>query len=313
VTGAGPDGTTSAPSAAVGPPDASGGPYPEAGPPRNPTARFAWAAIAVILVGVIALVVYALTGPSASPGVVSRATTSAAMVTALTRVPASVFDTVGIDAPATPLVAPSVLTGQPPLDSMGKPEVLYIGAEFCPFCGAERWALIVALSRFGNFATLTNMQSAQLSVFPALQTFSFVGSTYSSKYVSFTGVELYSDAVDAHGAFTRIAALSPDQSELLERFGTAPGRGGNSGSYPFVDVGNTLVTSTSGFSPGVIVGQSQSTIANAVSQPTNPIGQAIVASANYLTAGICQATHEQPGPVCSSKGTRSAAQALGLG
>ena len=50
-----------------------------------------------------------------------------------------------------------------------------MGAEFCPFCAAERWPLIVALSRFGRFTTLHNMQSAQLSVFPAIQTFSFVG------------------------------------------------------------------------------------------------------------------------------------------
>jgi hypothetical protein len=310
LTDAGPEGP--APVVAVGRPDAPGGRDPGAGQPPNRTARFAWGAIAVILVGVIALVVYALTRPPASSGVVRRATTSSAVVTALTRIPASVFDTVRTTAPTTPLVVPSVLTGQPPLDSKGKPEILYIGAEFCPFCGAERWPLIVALSRFGHFATLTNMQSAQLSVFPAVQTFSFVGTTYSSRYVTFTGIELYSDAVDAHGAFTRIATLTPGQSAVLDRYDTAARRGGSE-PYPFVDVANTLVASTSGFSPAVIVGQSQSAIASALSQPTDPVGQAIVASANYLTAGICRATHEQPGSVCSGKGARSAAQALGLG
>ena len=277
--------------------------------PSNRTARFAWGAVAIILVGVVALVVYALTGPSDSLGVVRRATASDTMVAEVTRIPASVFDTIGVDAPTTPLVAPSVLEGQPPLNAKGKPEVLFIGAEFCPFCGAQRWPLIVALSRFGHFATLTNMQSAQLSVFPNIQTFSFVGTTYASRYVSLTGVELYSDAVNAQGAFSRIATLTPGQSAVLTRYGTGSG----SGSYPFVDIDNTMVTSTAGFSPAIIVGQSQSAIVAALSQPDDPIGEAIVSSANYLTAGICLATGHQPQSVCSSKGVRTAAHALGVG
>ncbi len=255
--------------------------------PLNRTARFAWGAVAVILVGVVALVVYALTGPSDSPGVVRRATTSGSVVAELTRIPGPVFDTIGVDAPVTPLVAPTVLDGQPPLNATGKPEVLYIGAEFCPFCGAQRWPLIVALSRFGHFATLTNMQSAQNSVFPNIQTFSFVGTTYTSRYVSFTGVELYSDAVNAQGAFSRIDTLTAGQSALLARYDTAPGTGRGSGSYPFVDIDNTMVASTSGFSPAVIAGESQSAIAGALDQTADPSTQAIVASANYLTAGIC--------------------------
>ena len=41
-----------------------------------------------------------------------------------------------------------------PLSSGGKPEVLYVGTEFCPYCAAESWSLIVALSRFGQFSGL---------------------------------------------------------------------------------------------------------------------------------------------------------------
>jgi thiol-disulfide isomerase/thioredoxin len=32
----------------------------------------------------------------------------------------------------------------------GKPLVLYIGAEYCPYCAATRWALVMALSKFGT-------------------------------------------------------------------------------------------------------------------------------------------------------------------
>ena len=117
--------------------------------------------------------------------------------------------------------------------------MLFVGAEFCPFCAAERWPLIVALARFGHFTTLHNMQSAQLSVFPGIQTFSFVGTAYTSRYVTFTGVELYSDSIDADGAFTRIATLTavaggPGQTATAP--GTGPG--GRTGAFPFVDIGN---------------------------------------------------------------------------
>ena len=266
----------------------------------------------VILVGVIGLVIYALAGTPSTPQTVQRTMTADDVVSALTKVPPSVFDSVGVNSPEAQLVPPTVLTGQPSLVSMGKPEVLFVGAEFCPFCGSERWPLIVALSRFGHFSTLRNMQSAQTSVFPGIQTFSFVGSTYTSRYVRFSGVELYSDAVDDDGAFTRIARLSPSQSALVSRYGSPGPEGASPGSLPFIDIGNRMVTSTSGFSPAVILRQSQAAIAGELSQPGTVTGQAIVASANYLTAGICAATAQQPGPVCSSKGVRAAAQALGL-
>jgi hypothetical protein len=315
MTDAGSEEPASASSVVTGEPGDRIEPRPPDRPPRSRTTRFAGAAVVVILVGVIVLVVYALTGPTGSPGVVHRARTSGAMISALAKVPTSVFDSVGVTASSTPLVAPTVLTRQPPLDPRGKPEVLFVGTEFCPFCGAERWPLIVALSRFGHFTTLYNMQSAQLSVFPGVPTFTFVGTSYASRYVAFTGVELYSDAMDSHGAYTRIATLSPGQSALLNRYGkgTGSGKAASSGTYPFVDVDNKMVTSTSGFSPAVIDEQSQSAIAGELSQPDDPTGQAIVASANYLTAGICQATDQQPASVCASRGVRSAVQSLGLG
>jgi hypothetical protein len=36
----------------------------------------------------------------------------------------------------------------------GKPSVIYIGATSCVWCGESRWAMAMALSRFGNFSSL---------------------------------------------------------------------------------------------------------------------------------------------------------------
>jgi hypothetical protein len=299
------------PAAAVGPTGPAIEDLPSV-PTRNRTARFAWGAVAVILVAVIVLVTYALTDPKPRHQTVQRATAAPGVVTELAKVPASVFDTVGVTAPDTPLVAPEVLSGQPRLRAAGKPEVLYVGAEYCPFCAAERWPLIVALSRFGHFTGLKDMQSASLSVFPGIQTFSFVGSTYSSRYLVFSGVEVYSDAVDAQGLFTRIATLAPVQALAVAHYGHSPGTSASPGTFPFIDIGNRMVTSTSGFSPAVLVKQSQAGIAGGLTEPTQPVTQAVIASANQLTAGLCAATAQQPATVCTSKGVRDAAASLGM-
>ncbi len=273
------------------------------------SARLAWGAVAVILVGVTALLVYALTRSSPSQSVAHPAATPSDVLASLSNVPSSVFDAVGVDATGVQLFPPTSLHGQPPLTASGKPEVFYAGAEYCPFCAAERWPLIVALSRFGHFTTLHNVQSATLSVFPSVQSFSFVHAAYTSPYLTFVGVELYSTVVDAHGTYTQIATLTPAENALVTRYG----QHGGSGWFPFVDVGNKVVAATAGFSPAVLEGASQATIVAALDQPRTPIGEAVVASANQLVAGICQATGQQPASVCTSKGTRAAAQELGLG
>ncbi|MGC8533118.1 MAG: DUF929 family protein [Candidatus Parvarchaeum sp.] len=48
----------------------------------------------------------------------------------------------------------------PLLTYNGKPTFVYMGAQGCPFCAGMRWAIIVALSRFGNFSNLFYDRSA---------------------------------------------------------------------------------------------------------------------------------------------------------
>lgn len=284
-------------------------------PPLTRTARFAWGAVTVIFLAVIVLIVYALTNTTVTASVVHRTATSRAVLRSISDVSPSTFGGVGISAPGTALTPPTVLHGQPPLVAAGrKPEVLYIGAEFCPFCAAERWPLVLALSRFGKFHSLRDMQSSTTAIFPGIQTFSFVDANYTSPYVSFVGVEEYSAVTGANGAFTRIASLSPAQQAIVDRFGagSAANRLSPTGTLPFVDIGNRLVATASGFSPALLVDLSQSTIVDQVDHPSTPIGRAILASANYLTAGICAVTDQQPSAVCTTSGVSAADRALGL-
>ena len=80
--------------------------------------------------------------PSAAPG--SQALAS--LITTTTSVPTATLNKIGGGTTTSP---PKTISGAP-LTSGGKPEVLYIGAEYCPYCAAERWSMVVALSRFGT-------------------------------------------------------------------------------------------------------------------------------------------------------------------
>ena len=122
-----------------------------------------------------------------------------------------------------------------------KPEVLYLGADFCPYCAAVRWPLIVALSRFGTFSGLRTTRSAianrvgQHEPYPATPTWTFYGSRYASRYLTFTAVELQTNIPDPEtGGYTGLQTLTAAQQELMTRYDSA-------GSIPFVDIGNAYV------------------------------------------------------------------------
>lgn len=219
----------------------------------------------------------------------------AGVMNALTGVSASTLTTVG--APSN-VIAPVAVSGSP-LTSGGKTVVLYIGGDFCPYCAAERWSLIVALSQFGNFSGLQYMLSSSTDVNKNSPTFTFSSSTYSSKYVVFQGVEEY----DRSGNLRQ--QLTTQQSSLLAQYDTCSVTG-KSGSIPFVDIGNQYVLncgaqfnpSCNPATPLCMSGKNWTAISSQLDNPNNPITQVIVGSANYLITAICKADGGHPSSVC---------------
>jgi hypothetical protein len=45
----------------------------------------------------------------------------------------------------------------------GKPAIVFVSEESCPFCAAERWSLTVALSHFGTWSHLGTTTSSILN------------------------------------------------------------------------------------------------------------------------------------------------------
>ena len=65
-------------------------------------------------------------------------------------------------------VSPPTVLEQPATHDLGgkSPAMLYYGAEYCPYCAAERWAMTAALSRFGTWSELKITASSHTDVFP---------------------------------------------------------------------------------------------------------------------------------------------------
>ena len=282
--------------------------------------RLAWSAVVLVLVLVTTLVVVKLAvgdGPSASPAQ-AVVPASPALVHEVSSVPASVFDDVGAGVPsAFAGSSPIVVSGQPPLTLGGRtPSVLYLGAEYCPYCAAERWAMVVALARFGTWHGLETTASGLLD--GDYRTFSFRHASLESPYVHLATVESCTNRPDpgASGCsgYGVLQKPTAEEQRTLDRYAGpsfVPGdRGGI--AFPYVDIDNRMLVSGSTYQPVVLANLSQGEIAGALSDPTDPLTQSIVGTANQLSAGVCAATGGMPTSVCSSRGVTAAAKALKL-
>jgi hypothetical protein len=267
-----------------------------------------WAIVVLVLLIVVVLLVVKVTRGTTAvvPPPVTLA--PASVVQQAASVPKAVFATVGAPASDGPL--PVVLSKQPPLDLDGRAAVVYVGSEFCPYCAAARWPLVVALSRFGTFDHLGATSSSSAEAFPNLQTFSFDGATYRSRYLTWSAVEEYGQPLDttAPAGFPFLRHPTPLDQALVRRYD------GATATLPFIDIGNRVLVEGAdiGFSPGTLQGVSMAQIASDLSDPTNPVAQAIVGAANELTAAICATTDQRPASVCRSSGVRAGAVRLGL-
>jgi len=230
------------------------------------------------------------------------ATVLPAGVLASLTVPTATLDAVG--SPASVVPPTSVGGGGAILRGAdGKPLVTYIGAEYCPYCAAERWALAVALSRFGTFSHLSGTHSGSADVYPDTQTLSFYGSSYSSPYVDFQPVEEATNQ-QVGGTYQTLQTPTAAQTSLMSTYDAT-------GSIPFLDIGNRYVITGASYSPQVLQGLSREQIASQLSDPSSPVAQAIDGTANDITAAITRVTGSQPSSVANSPAIAAIAKKLG--
>ena len=308
------------------PPPQKRRPAPAKTPARGgrPTGLFTWLAVGLVVVIVVALVVIkiASSSPSADGSSKNFQPTDPTTFAELTTVPASVFNTVGVTSPVAEVTPPQYIAHQPALtttDEDGKtvPEVLFIGAEYCPYCAAQRWTTIIALSRFGTWGGLGNMSSYSQDVYPNTPSFTFIHATYKSKYLVFKSVEEYTNYVDpATNYYAPLQSPTAAEAAIFKKYDSPKYIHGLTAalaeSIPFISYANKYFVVGASYSPATLSGSTRSEIAAGLSNATSPITEAIIASANYQTAVVCSLTNGQPTNVCTSPGVLTAAKAMDM-
>lgn len=253
---------------------------------RRRRRRIVGGSIAGVFVAIAAM--FGVAQLTSSSGGTSDGTTHAdgtAIAEMLIATPPDVVSSIGLDA----VQSLPFGVNDAPLTVDGKPEILYIGADYCPFCAAERWPLALALSRFGTFSHLGLTTSAPDDVYPNTATFSFHDVGYRSDYIAFVGRELYTNERVGH-RYRTLDKPTAAEAALLQKYG---------GNFPLIAFGGRYVQDKASYQPSVLHGMSADDIAMSVANTRTPAAQAIAGSANALTAAICGATGGQPVSVCS--------------
>ncbi len=266
-------------------------------------------AVIAIIIGVFVIFSNQQSGSPSGP-----TQASSQVFKAVTNVDPNVLTAVGTGGVQNPL---HTVKGPPPIlvGPTGKPQFLYVGAEYCPYCAAQRWATVVALSRFGTFSKLYQTTSSSSDVYPSTPTFSFYpghygGSFYTSKYIDFVPVETLGNTQDASGNYAPLQTPTTDQQNLLNTYDVPPYTT-QAGSIPFIDIANHYIVTGASYSPQDLQSLQWKDIANNLSDPTSTVGKDILGTANYMTAGICMTTHQQPGSVCNTDVIQKIEQSLG--
>ena len=188
---------------------------------------------------------------------------------------------------------PQPISGSP-LTSGGKPELFYYGAEFCPFCGADRWSIALALAQFGRFSPLGLMVSSTQDIYRSTNTLTFDGSVYASPLVAFAPVEGYTNqpcATCTPFPFATQQSLTSSEQQLIDLYDQYE-------SLPFLDVGGRWASIGTYPDPSLVEGLSWSQIVSALSDPSSPVAETVEGGAELLAAQLCQATSERPRRVC---------------
>ena len=252
--------------------------------------------LGVVVIVVAFLVIRAFTGSSASASSGASSPTGAALPASVIKdvsaVPSATLTSIG----AGTAYAKSVSrVSAPPLTSAGKPEVLYIGAEYCPYCATERWAMAVALSRFGTFSGLHGIKSDASDVYPNTPSLTFYKSSYTSKYLTFSPVE------EQTVSKATLQTPSKAQQALVTKYDYPPYvTQTGAGAIPFIDFGGKYLVHGAQYNPQLLAGQSWAQVAAALKDPSSSVAKGADGAANMITATICKITNNQPASVCTS-------------
>jgi hypothetical protein len=256
-----------------------------------------WLALSAVSVAALMAAAFATsTGAVAGASVkrLAAGTASASLKQAASvngvQVPDTVLEQIGL---AAGVSGPYVLKDKPALTERGKPVVIYIGADFCPYCATARWALEIALAKFGTMTDGPAVSSSAADVDPNTASFGLHGSHYTSSYFSW-------EAADGVGSgFPSRANMTTQELSAYKTFDKAPYTA-YAGSIPFIDIDNRYLVLGSNASIAPLQGLTASEITKDLREPSSRVARAMDGAANYAIAALCSIAGNGAAAICSA-------------
>ncbi len=171
----------------------------------------------------------------------------------------------------------------------GKLFVFFMGAEFCPYCAAERWAIVRSLQKFGQWDGLKQtISAARDEPFLNLPTYDFTKATYTSPHIEFVAREI------KDREFQPLQKLLKTEEKLLRKFNPKK-------EIPFLLIGGRFAQIGSGFAPKIFIGHTFRQTETELKKVESEIRKTIDDEANIISALLC--VSGLPPELCKETGT----------
>ena len=157
----------------------------------------------------------------------------------------------------------------------GKLYVFFMGAEYCPYCAAERWAIVRALQKFGQWDGLKQtISAARDESFLNLPTYDFTKATYNSPHIEFASRET------KDREFKPLQKLLKTEEKLVRKFN--PDK-----EIPFLLIGGKFMQVGAGFTPKIFIGHTFRQTETELKKIESEIRKTIDDEANIISALLC--------------------------
>jgi len=157
----------------------------------------------------------------------------------------------------------------------GKIFVFFLGAEFCPYCAAERWAVVRSLQKFGQWDGLKQtISAARDQPFLNLPTYDFTKATYNSPHIEFVAREI------KDREFKPLQKLLKTEEKFVRKHNPKK-------EIPFLLIGGRFMQVGSGFPPKIFIGHTFRQTETELKKVESEIRKTIDEEANVISALLC--------------------------
>ena len=171
----------------------------------------------------------------------------------------------------------------------GKLFVFFLGAEYCPYCAAERWAIVRSLQKFGQWEGLKQtISAARDEQYLNLPTYDFTKATYTSSHIEFVAREI------KDREFKPLQKPLKTEEKLLRKFNPKK-------EIPFLLIGGRFMQIGSGFPPKIFIGHTFRQTETELKKAESEIRKTIDEEANIISALLCLSG--LPPELCKEAGT----------